>query len=150
MRQKDAKNTGGNTEKKGEGKVGRFDGRANLAPPWKPGQSGNPNGRPRQVKLISDQMKKLMASQCDLKRPDGKRAFPNMTWAQAWTLTMFRLGMKGNSAAIREVSDRTEGKVALPLTGADGAALFPGNPYDGMTLEEIRAEKARRDALKGK
>ena len=38
---------------------------ANLRPPWKPGQSGNPNGRPNSGHVLIDYVHDLMAEEAD-------------------------------------------------------------------------------------
>lgn len=89
---------------------------------WKPGQSGNPGGRPKKTS-ISDAYAKLV----DRRLPDeicrklglSKRA----TWADALALGQMRSAVKGKTDAAREIADRVEGKTAQAVTGEDGGPL---------------------------
>ena len=72
--------------------------------PFKPGQSGNPEGRPPNTKYISDYLREALQS-----KTDGK------TNAEVIALALIQLSkdpkMRGFAPAIKELLDRTEGKV---------------------------------------
>lgn len=86
--------------------------KSGLRPPWKPGQSGNPSGRPKKPlteRLISKLVREdsaeadriiesLIASASDKDSP--------------WSVR-----------AASEIFDRVEGKVPQALTGEDGGAV---------------------------
>ncbi len=72
-----------------------------LRPPWKPGQSGNPKGRPRKDACITSLVKEL------LEQDAGK----GKTHAQLIAMAILKESAKGNISAIRELLDRIEGKV---------------------------------------
>jgi hypothetical protein len=75
---------------------------ANLNRRWKPGQSGNPNGRPKGIKYISEALRDLLAS--DEKLADElARNLANRA--------------KKSDSAINIIFERTEGKVTLPIGG---------------------------------
>jgi hypothetical protein len=70
-----------------------------LKPPWKPGESGNPKGRPKTLTLSEAYRHKLS---------DG---FPGKkhTWAEEIAERMAKLALR-RVAAASELADRTEGK----------------------------------------
>ena len=65
-----------------------------LKPPWKPGQSGNPGGRPK-GKSITAELRKLL---------------DKGTTAEDLAEILLKMGKK-DLAALREVLDRSDGKV---------------------------------------
>ena len=67
---------------------------------WKPGQSGNPNGRPKKGLAITDIMREMLEE-----RPEIRKAL---------SAKLFELALKGDLAAIREVMDRLEGRPLQP------------------------------------
>ncbi|KKN33642.1 hypothetical protein LCGC14_0801810 [marine sediment metagenome] len=64
---------------------------------WKPGQSGNPNGRPPNVKYISEGLREYLEA-----HPDELKKM---------IAAAVKKSMAGDIQAFREVADRTEGKV---------------------------------------
>ena len=76
---------------------------ANLTP-WKPGQSGNPNGRP---KKITDALNHVVTKK-------RARNMANAIVAQA---------EEGNVMAFQEVANRIEGKIPQSISGEDGGPL---------------------------
>lgn len=94
---------------------------------FKPGQSGNPSGRPK-YKLLSEAYRAKLAEEL----PDGR------TIAEAIVDAMTKLAMKGKYMHASEIADRVEGK--------------PRQAYDvelsvNDELAEI-VEKARKRAAK--
>ncbi len=85
-------------------------GRGGTVPPpehrFKPGQSGNPGGRPKTM-LITQAYRELL-EQLDPK--EGK------TLAQTLARKAIQQARKGNLAALKEITDRTEGKAVQPLS----------------------------------
>jgi len=88
--------------------------------PFKKGQSGNPNGRPRKEACITTVLQSRMGvvPQIDI---GGK--VNTKTWAELIADSLLVNAYKGNAAAMHELMDRIEGKVAQPVTGADGERL---------------------------
>tara|TARA_B100001123_G_scaffold199096_1_gene226374 strand:- start:430 stop:867 length:438 start_codon:yes stop_codon:yes gene_type:complete len=84
---------------------------ANLRPPWKKGQSGNPKGRPKGRTLTDRLLKRL-------EQEGGEIAD---LLVDAW----IREAKRGRFPQLKEILDRTEGKVAekRELTGADGGPI---------------------------
>ena len=86
--------------------------------PFKPGQSGNPKGKPKGAKSIPDFLRRSGGWKCpdgfleNLKKHFGDDLIDSLTIDQA-TLMQVRLdALKGNSWAVGFIADRTEGKVA--------------------------------------
>lgn len=112
---------------------------ANLKP-WKPGQSGNPSGRPKR-QPISDAYRKFAD------RPNGtakKRRRPkNLTLAEAAAFEQYRRAIdKGDTRAITEIREAIEGKATqrIELSGiADGPPIVVQAKVDLsiFTTEEL-------------
>tara|TARA_R110002012_G_scaffold168118_2_gene331529 strand:- start:173 stop:550 length:378 start_codon:yes stop_codon:yes gene_type:complete len=84
---------------------------------WKPGVSGNPNGRPKKGEAWADVANELLNSKeidITLKMADGKVKRLNLesdkSFRHAVIVGMIKEAMKGNVQAARELADRTEGK----------------------------------------
>ncbi len=96
-----------------------------VAPPiegqWKPGQSGNPGGRPKRKPLTDAIMRIIDAV--------GADKFAAAVAAKAEL---------GDIAAFREMADRLEGKVAQPIGGSDD--LGPVKVAYGWTEPEKKPE----------
>lgn len=65
-----------------------------------PGQSGNPNGRPRKRPLTD-----LLAEKLEQDSGDGS------SWDERLTMALLKTAAAGDVAALREVFNRLEGKV---------------------------------------
>jgi hypothetical protein len=87
----------------GKGKI------ENLRPPWKPGESGNPSGRPKK-RPLSD----LYAEFAERPVPEKLRRALGLaegaTFAEAQTLSLFLAASNGNIQAAREIREAIEGK----------------------------------------
>lgn len=81
--------------------------------PFKPGQSGNPNGRPVE-RPWRDAIRAILAE----KDPKTQRR-KLLSAANA----LVDQAMAGDTAALREVGDRIDGKPPQSITGADGGAV---------------------------
>jgi CTP:molybdopterin cytidylyltransferase MocA len=81
--------------------------------PWKPGQSGNPEGRPKAREIRDAFRMELAAAELgdmpELK-PDTLRALAR---------AQIKKAMDGDSAAFNIVADRVEGKPIQPVVGDD-------------------------------
>jgi len=86
--------------------------RARPLPPaetrWKKGVSGNPSGRPKKKDSLTSLLKEEIKKICPADRQ--KR-----TWEELMVLATLQLAMKGNTAALKEVWERLDGKI--PQTG---------------------------------
>lgn len=72
--------------------------------PFKPGQSGNPKGRPKSAKLIKDTLK-LVLFEPDKKT--GKRKIDLVAEA------VVDCAKQGDMRAIKFIADRLDGKIAI-------------------------------------
>ncbi len=104
---------------------------ANLKP-FKPGQSGNPAGRPKKA-LLSDALRRQLAI--------AAPGMPEKTQAETIAAALIAEAIAGNVQAIREVGDRTEGKpaqaIALDLDVRDWRQMAQSN---GLELNDVLTE----------
>ena len=102
--------------------------------PFKPGQSGNPSGRPRR-KPLAEEYERLLG----MRMPDqlcAKVGLPKgASYARGLAKALVDRAIKGDTAAAREITDRIEGKAVARLehTGAEGT------PVELDDLDELRA-----------
>jgi hypothetical protein len=74
---------------------------------FKPGQSGNPNGRPKKKICIPDLLREIGNAESDYGiGDDGKR----ITRLRSVLLKVYQLAEGGNLDAVKFIADRTEGK----------------------------------------
>ena len=71
---------------------------------WRPGQSGNPNGRPRKAKCLTHALTEYGKRIVDA--PDGHKT----TLQELLVKTLWNLALSGDLAAIRYIFDRIDGK----------------------------------------
>lgn len=91
--------------------TGRARSLANLKPkPWKPGQSGNPNGRPKKEYSLTDGLREYVAET----DPDKKKLRKDVLVEKLYTLAQ-----RGDLQAIREVWDRLEGTTSKTETNVN-------------------------------
>ena len=96
--------------------------------PWKPGQSGNPAGKPKGTEHSSTRLKRLLEAVGKMKNPltGQTEEFSGLEMMDA---AIIARAMKGDVAAYREILDRLEGKVpaktevigSMNLTGSAAA-----------------------------
>lgn len=79
--------------------------------PFKPGQSGNPGGRPK-TKPFRDALRRLLEAAGDDTEKLDKLA-----------LALYGKALEGDVPAAREIGDRLDGKVTQPIGGDDDAPL---------------------------
>lgn len=75
---------------------------------FKKGQSGNPNGRPKNKSSFAACLREEIDKIC----PHDKQG---RTWTEVIVFATLRLAMTGNSTALKEVWERIDGKVTIPL-----------------------------------
>jgi len=120
----DSEQDGGNTARNTAG----------LRPPWKPGESGNPSGRPKR-KPITDAYIRLLNEPI----PGDKEG---RTFADALAQKILKEALNGKVPAASEITDRVEGKVTLPLSGPDGG------PIEVRTLNDFYANSCPNSSKK--
>ena len=96
--------------------------------PWKPGQSGNPAGKPKGTEHSSTRLKRLLEAVGKMKNPltGQMEEFSGLEMMDA---AIIARAMKGDVGAYREILDRLEGKVpaktevvgSMNLTGSAAA-----------------------------
>ncbi len=74
---------------------------------WKPGQSGNPGGRPRNEDSLAAQLREVLA---EVDEESGK------TKARLLAEKYVALGLDGNVMAITAIADRVDGKPPHSVT----------------------------------
>jgi uncharacterized protein DUF5681 len=75
---------------------------------FKPGHSGNPSGLPKGTPKVSIALMKLLAE-------DASNEFAPKSGAEKIAWALYQKAVGGDVAAIREISDRTEGKSPATL-----------------------------------
>lgn len=93
---------------------------------FKPGQSGNPGGRPKKGYSIREHLRASMADEITIPGKDGK---PDQVIAKGAFLSskLFQLAASGDLAAIKLCLDNIDGPPAqaMELSGPGGAELKP-------------------------
>ena len=85
---------------------------------WKKGQSGNPNGRPPNASCLTALLREEIGRICPADK-EGR------TWAELLVVATMRLALAGNSTALKEVWDRLDGKVVVPVDVAAPPIAVP-------------------------
>ena len=79
------------------------------AKPFKPGQSGNPNGRPKGVPNAATRMKRFLELEINGKNPITKED-EQFTVAELMDLKIIAKAMNGDLSAWEKINDRLEGR----------------------------------------
>jgi len=102
---------------------------------FKPGQSGNPKGRPKGVRNLSTILREMLEQEVPITTEDGKVERKKLQEILVRKL-INQAVKKENLKAIQEIFDRVEGKPVQrvemnTISPEDVANLFPfGNPED--------------------
>ena len=96
---------------------------AGLKPPWEPGQSGNPDGRPKKPECISSQLRDLIEGQPIKLFEQWKKKERELTGAQIIAMAMFAKMKKGDHQLVKEGLNRMEGRVPHQVSGPGGAPV---------------------------
>lgn len=104
---------------------------------WKPGQSGNPKGKPSNRKILNEILEKFGVEYPEDK--DGKKS--KLSRNEMLVLATYRLATKGNAAALNQLWDRIDGKVKLPVEvdatiRRHGVMVVPGIATDQAEWEQ--------------
>jgi hypothetical protein len=100
---------------------------------WKPGQSGNPHGRPKTITL-SEAYRTALAQ--PVPRDPRGRCF-----AEKIADSLVLKASRGDCRAAEEICNRLEGRPPQALTGANGLPLIPDLPRDRDGLERALIEE---------
>lgn len=98
---------------------------------FKPGQSGNPGGRPKE-KPVTDELRRLM----DREVPNDREG---RTYAEVLAQAILHAALKGKVDAARELLDRIEGRVPHSV------AAVVETPRENLTREQV--EERLREIL---
>ena len=104
--------------------------------PWKPGQSGNPEGS-----SITFRQKMMMLETCPF---DGQ----DRTWLEALAEGGMRQALT-TPVALSNLQDRHEGKVTIPIGGEDGGAIKVDIDAKGKLLGLFNRLAARAGETEG-
>jgi hypothetical protein len=98
--------------------------------PWRPGQSGNPGGRPKKSPVtdhVREQLDKPIPEAMRGKLPPIFTEIygPDATFGQMIAFKLIASSAKGDIFAMKELLDRVEGKVSQShkLAGEDGGPI---------------------------
>jgi hypothetical protein len=96
--------------------------------PWKPGQSGNPSGRPKKIRHIPDILARITNERLPPKiRAQMAQLYPDLsnrpTFLEAILRVVVQKALKGESWAVEFVAERTEGKVVTPIDLSTGQQM---------------------------
>ena len=106
--------------------------------PWKPGQSGNPGGRPKGVPGLASTLKRLVAQ----KHPDQRRK-----WAEVLVRRVLRDAENGDANAMALVWKYAEGlPVAKLPEGSSTGIMFVVTAPPGVDEPDIIDVKPKRIA----
>lgn len=78
----------------------------NLRPPWKPGESGNPGGRPKGRSLTA-RLRELL----DRGEINGKPIKDGQQVADLVAKALIKAAVRGNVKALQYIFDRVDGKI---------------------------------------
>jgi hypothetical protein len=101
---------------------------------FRPGQSGNPLGRPK-WKLLSDTYRAKLAELV----PGDKRG---RNYAEAIADVVFAAALRGKIGAFQEIADRTEGKPAQAISVSGDVQLTVAE-IDARLEELLKAASSR-------
>jgi len=88
---------------------------AGKATRWKPGQSGNPDGRPPKRECLTS----LLKEEIEKVNPEDTEG---RTWKELLVLATMQLALKGNRGALKEIWERMDGKVQQAVAFEDHQA----------------------------
>lgn len=109
--------------------------------PFKPGQSGNPKGRTPKAACITSLIREMLDQPMTKGKPE--------TWRQAIAKSILIGAVTGNSALVKELMERLEGRVTQPIEG--GIEITDARSLSEEELDRrIRAELARTSTRKEK
>jgi Family of unknown function (DUF5681) len=101
----------------------------NLRPPWPKGHSGNPGGRPKRKPITDAYSAQLDEKVSQQFEPEQLAKIPER-WRESTPADLIAhsvieeaIAGKNKVQAAKEITDRVEGKVPLPLMGVNDAPV---------------------------
>lgn len=115
---------------------------------FKPGQSGNTNGRPKGIPNASTRMRRFLELEINGKNPITK-ADELFTVAELMDLKIIAKAMNGDLQAWEKINDRLEGKAKQTTEHSGG--ITQNITLDNLSLEEKKTalELLQKAASKG-
>jgi hypothetical protein len=122
---------------------------------WKPGQSGNPGGRPRRI--LTDRYVQLMESLLPREIALKLQLPLNSTWGDAVALVSARTALKSTEVGVsqrRELADRCEGKAPVRVQFESSEEIdinvtFEASPFSNKNDTPIDIEVTESADLPG-
>jgi hypothetical protein len=107
------------------------------AKPFKPGQSGNPKGRPKKLPELDTLLADVLGEEKD-----------GMTAAEAILKKLRQMAAQGNIRAAEILLERAYGKAkqSHEITGKDGKDLIPAKMSNEELLSAVEAILGRTDS----
>jgi len=102
---------------------------------FKPGQSGNPNGRPKGVPNARTRLQRLLLLTQDMKNPVTGE-MEGFTVAEQMDLAQIIAARKGDTRAYNAIMDRLEGKPQQSVDMTTNGKDLPTPIYGGRSLEK--------------
>jgi hypothetical protein len=102
------------------------------------GQSGNPKGRPRKdvclTSLVKEELEKIAKNPDGSPMKDANGKVVKMTYYDLLARAIVRGAIKGKTVALKELWDRIDGRVPLPISNPDGSPVthFSDEQIDKM------------------
>ena len=117
--------------------------------PFKKGvdERRNLEGKPKGTLSAKTIIRKWLKSQEKIKNPLTQKD-ETVTILDSMTLALIAKARKGDVAAFNALLDRTEGRPAQSITGADGEPLIPSSNLDNLTTEELQQLLVLKEKLK--
>lgn len=131
------------TVKEGSGNTGKGrKGKSTIPSLFKPGESGNPNGRPKRGHALSDQLRAMMASrqikiECTIKGINGKKETKKWELKSSHdfnaviSMALIEKAVQGDVYAFNSIADRLEGRAIQTNLNFD-----PGSEFKNLPLED--------------
>ena len=117
--------------KPGSGNTASNSARTRGLVPWKPGQSGNPSGRPKR-KPLTDAYAAILEKKFPADVAAKLMLLGRPTYAQVIAISLAQEAIKGKVQAASELADRVEGRIGTPGDS-------PANPLH-LHFEDVRNE----------
>lgn len=94
--------------------------KANLKPPWKPGESGNANGRPKGASVTAALRRQLNKEGMVRKRPGGPLEPSGREVAEHLAQVAIDKALRGDFKFFRYITDRLEGRTPVVVSPRSG------------------------------
>ncbi|MBI5724613.1 MAG: hypothetical protein HZA50_11680 [Planctomycetes bacterium] len=115
---------------------------------FKPGQCGNPGGVHGPGKTVTSILREMLAKPIEtLKLTNVPEVYRKRKICEAVAIRVLSEAINGDHAFLRELLDRTEGKVADRLAGHDGGPL-PGATLNQAQINAILADPQAAAAMR--